>query len=257
MLENALKEKLSRGETALGLFVNINSPTLIEIIGYSGLDFIVIDNEHGAFSDSDIEELIRAAELTNVTPIVRVSYNQASIQKALDRGAKGIQVPMINTRADAEAVVRKAKFAPLGTRGAAYSVRAARYGNYIGKEYLDAADQNTLIIVHIETMEAVQNFEEIVSVPGIDIAFVGPADLSVSMGYKAEGWNHPEVQKVIQDLLRRGKEHGVYMGTMASNIQDLGRCAAKGARFVSLVASGLISEKFKEMTRVGRADIKN
>ena len=117
MLENALKEKLGRGETALGLFVNINSPTLIEIIGYSGLDFIVIDNEHGAFSDSDIEELIRAAELTNVTPIVRVSYNQASIQKALDRGAKGIQVPMVNTRADAEAVVRRRNL-PRLVRGA-------------------------------------------------------------------------------------------------------------------------------------------
>lgn len=252
MLENALKEKLSQGENVLGLFININSPTLVEIIGYSGLDFIVIDNEHGAFSDSDIEELIRAAELTNVTPIVRVSYNPASIQKALDRGAKGIMVPMVNTKTDAEEVVRKARFAPLGTRGTAYSVRAARYGNYIGKEYLDAANRNTLIIIQIETMEAVKNFKEITSVPGIDVAFVGPADLSVSMGYQAEGWKHPEVQKVIQDLLHRGKENGVFMGTMASNIQDLSQCASKGAKFISLVASGLISEKFKEMVKVGR-----
>ena len=124
----------------------------------------------------------------------------------------------------------------------------------MGKEYLDAADQNTLIAIHIETMEAVKNFDEIVSVPGIDIAFVGPADLSTSMGYKAEGWKHPAVQKVIEDLLRRGNEKGVYMGTMASNIQDLGRCASKGARFVSLVASGLIAEKFREMVKVGRTD---
>jgi 4-hydroxy-2-oxoheptanedioate aldolase len=255
MFGNALKEKINRGETALGLFVNINSPTLIEIIGYAGVDFIVIDNEHGAFSDSDIEELIRAAELTKITPIVRVSDNTAAIQKALDRGAKGIQVPMVNTKAHAEAVVRKAKFSPTGTRGVAYSVRAARFGNESGKEYLDAADRNTLIIVQIETVKAVRNFDEIISVPGIDGAFVGPADLSVSMGYKAEGWNHPEVKTVIQDLLRRGGEKGVFMGTMASNIQDLGRCASDGAKYVSLVASGLISEKFKEMVGVGRTAI--
>lgn len=257
MLENALKEKLSRGETALGLFLNINSPALVEISGYAGFDFIVIDNEHGPFSDPDIEELIRAAELMNVTPIVRVSYNQASIQKVLDRGAKGILVPLVNTRAEAEAVVKKAKFPPLGTRGTAYSIRAARWGNYKGKEYLDSADQNTLISVQIETAEAVKNFEEIISVPGIDIAYIGPGDLSVSMGYKAEGPNHPEVQKVIQDLLRCGREHGVYMGIMASDIPDIGRCATNGARFITLMASGLISEKFKEMIRVGREDTKN
>jgi 4-hydroxy-2-oxoheptanedioate aldolase len=255
MINNILKEKINRDETVLGLFVNINSPMLIEIIGYAGLDFIVIDNEHGSFSDSDIEELIRAAELTKVTPIVRVSYDNSAIQKALDRGAKGILVPMINTKAEAEAVVRKSKFAPIGTRGAAYSTRAARYGNDSGKEYLDAADRNNLIIIQIETVEAVQNFDEIVSVPGIDGAFVGPADLSVSMGYKAEGWHHPEVKTVIEDLLGRGGKKGVFMGTMASNIEDLGRCVNAGAKFVSLVASGLISEKFKEMARVGRAAI--
>lgn len=252
MFPNALKDKLDQGELTLGLFVPFYAPPLVEIIGYAGLDFIIIDNEHGCFTDAQIEELIRAAELTGVTPLVRVSYDPASIQKALDRGARGIQVPMVNCKADAEAVVRKAKFPPVGTRGAAYSVRAAKFGNLSGKAYLDAADTNTLVSVHIETMEAVKNFDEIVSVPGVNIAFVGPTDLSVSMGYKAEGPNHPEVKAVIEDLLRRGKEKDVTMGVMASSIDDIGRCNSLGANFVTLVASGLISAKFKEMVQVGR-----
>ena len=252
MLQNQLKEKLSKDELALGLFVPFYAPNLVEMIGYAGLDFIVIDNEHGCFADSEIEELIRAADLTGVTPIVRVSYGAAGIQKALDRGAKGVQVPMVNTKEDAEAAVRRAKFPPRGTRGAAYSVRAARFGMYSGKNYLDAADENTLVVVHIETPEAVKNFDEIISVPGVDIAFIGPADLSVSMGYKAEGPSHPEVRAVIEELIRRGREKGVLMGFMASGIDDIGRCEDLGVRYVTQVASALIMAKFKEMVRVGR-----
>jgi len=252
MYKNILREKLTRGELTLGLFVPFYAPSLVEIIGYAGLDFIVIDNEHGAFTDGQIEELIRAAELTGVDPIVRVSYDNAGIQKALDRGAKGVQVPMVNTKADAEAVVRKAKFPPYGTRGTAYSVRAARFGNDSGKEYLEAANRNTLVSVHIETPEAVKNFDEIISVPGIDIAFIGPTDLSVTMGYQAEGPTHPAVQSVIKELLRKGKEKGIIMGIMAFGIDDIGRCAGEGASFVTLVASGLISAKFKEMVKIGR-----
>jgi len=252
MFPNALKEKLDRGELALGLFVPFYAPPMVEMIGYAGLDFIVIDNEHGCFTDAQIEELIRAAELTGLTAIVRTSYDPAAIQKALDRGARGVQVPMTNCKADAEAVVRKAKFPPIGTRGAAYSVRAAKFGNLSGKAYLDAADANTLVNVHIETMEAVQNFDEITSVPGVNIAFVGPTDLSVSMGYKAEGPGHPEVKSVIEDVIRRGVEKGVTMGVMASSIEDIPRCAQMGAKVVTLVASGLINAKFKEMVQVGR-----
>lgn len=252
MYKNELKEKLLRGELTLGLFVPFYAPSLVEIIGYAGLDFIVIDNEHGAFTDGQIEELIRAAELTGLAAIVRVSYDNSGIQKALDRGAKGIQVPMVNTKADAQAVVRKTKFPPYGTRGTAYSVRAARFGNDSGKEYLEAANRNTLVVVHIETPEAVKNFDEIISVPGIDIAFIGPTDLSVTMGYQLEGPTHPEVKATIKELLRKGREKGILMGIMAGGIDDIGRCADEGGNYVTLVSSGLMSAKFKEMVKVGR-----
>lgn len=252
MIINPLKEKMKSGQVAVGTFINFYAPSVVEIVGYAGLDYIVIDDEHGAFTYPQIEELIRAAEISGTTALVRVSYDDSAIQKALDRGAMGIQVPMVNNKKDAEAVVRKAKYAPIGTRGIAYSVRAAKFGKYKGKEYLDSADENTLVVVHIETQEAVDNFDEIAGVPGVDVVFVGPTDLSVSMGYKEEGANHPKVQAVVKDLLARGKEKGVIMGTLAMGAKDVKRCADDGAGYVITVASGLISEKIKELVDAGK-----
>lgn len=253
MRKNPLKEKMLRGEMAVGTFVNFYAPPLVEILGHAGLDFICIDNEHGAFSYSEIEGLIRAAELAFIPALVRVDYDPSAIQKALDSGAMGVVVPMVNCRADAEMAVRRAKFPPKGTRGTAYSVRAARFGNDKGVEYLDAADANTLVIVHIETPEAVKNFAEITAVPGVDMIFVGPTDLSVSMGYKAEGAGHPEVKKVIADLFRRGKELGVWIGTLANNTDDLARCKAMGINYAVTVVSGQISDLYQDMAKVGRS----
>ncbi len=249
MYKNSLKEKMTAGKKAVGSFVNFYAPSLVEIIGYSGLDFIVIDDEHGAFTYPQIEELVRVCELTGITPLVRTNYDDSAIQKVLDRGAMGIQVPMVNDRAGAELVVRRAKFQPAGTRGTAYSVRAARFGEYKGKEYLDAADANTLVVVHIETPEAVRNFDEIVAVPGVDVAFVGPTDLSVSMGYKAEGAGHPEVRRVIEELFRKGRDRGIIMGSLATDAADMQKWADLGARYILTVASGLIFAKFKEIAK--------
>ncbi len=249
MYKNSLKEKMVSGKKAVGSFVNFYAPPLVEIIGYSGLDFIIIDDEHGAFTYPQIEELIRSCELTGITPVVRVNYDDSAIQKVLDRGAMGIQVPMVNNKAAAEKVVSRAKFQPAGTRGTAYSVRAARFGEYKGKAYLDAADANTLVAVHIETPEAVKNFDEIVRVPGIDVAFVGPTDLSVSMGYKAEGPGHPEVRGVIEELFRKGRDQGIIMGSLATDAEDMKKWAELGARYIATMASGLISAKFKEIAK--------
>lgn len=252
MLHNALKEKMRRGEVGVGLFVNLYSPTLVEIIGYAGVDYVVIDDEHGVFTYPQIEELIRAAEISGTTPLVRVNYDNSAIQKVLDRGAMGIQVPMVNTKAEAEEAVKKAKFPPMGKRGTAYSVRSARFGSYKGREYLDDADENTLVIVQIETPEAVKNFEEIASVPGIDIVFIGPTDLSISMGYKEQGTSHPAVKMLISDLFRKGREMGVTMGTLAANEKDVKRCADEGAGYILTTASGLISDKFRELVKIGQ-----
>lgn len=255
-MKNDLKERLNNGEKVTGAFIGINSPAVIEMLGYAGFDFVVIDDEHGALSYSEMENLIRTADSVGLPSIVRVSYDESSIQKALDRGAKGIQVPMVNTIEDARQVVQKAKFPPFGKRGAAYSHRAARFGKDIGKEFLDSSNENTIIIVHIETPEAVENFEEIVSVPGIDVAFIGSTDLSVNMGYK-NGPNNEDVQRVIKDLFRRGKKANVTMGTVAGD--SIGACIGldQGASYVGIVSSNMISNIFTDTIDATKKHIKS
>ncbi|MGO0061876.1 HpcH/HpaI aldolase family protein [Brevibacillus fluminis] len=240
MMTNAVKEKLKKGEPAVGALVGMYASDLVEMIGYAGFDFVLIDNEHGAFSQREIEQMIRAAELAAIVPIVRVSYDPSDIQKALDLGAKGIQVPMVNTREEAEQVVKRAKFPPIGQRGAAFITRSARFGKDGGKPYLDAADEQTLIIVHIETPEAVANFTEIVSVPGVDAAFIGPTDLSISLGYKEAGAAHPEFQQVMQRLYDTARELNVPLGNIATSAAGVRDELGRGTSLVAVVTTSVI-----------------
>ncbi|WP_152657195.1 HpcH/HpaI aldolase/citrate lyase family protein [Oceanobacillus sp. CFH 90083] len=240
-----LKEKILTNEKALGGFVNAYNPSLVEMLGFNGYDFVVIDNEHGAFSQSEITEMIRAAKRTNMSPIVRTSYDPSSIQKALDNGAEGVQVPMINNQEQAEEVVSKAKYPPVGMRGVAYSIPAAQYGTLSGRSYLDQANKNSLISVHIETKEAVQNFEEIIVVNEIDIAFIGSTDLAVNLGYDNPG--HPEVQSVISNLFKKAKQHDIKMGLVASDSASAAKAFEQGASYVAVVINKVIMEALNEV----------
>lgn len=246
-MSNPVKEKILTGEAALGCFVNFYSPTVVEMLGNAGYEFIVLDNEHGWFNPAEVENMIRAAEGVGLVPIVRVDYDNSAIQKVLDRGAKGIQVPMVNTKEDAERVVHRAKYPPVGQRGAAYSTRAAMYGKFGGKRYLDQQDDDVLITVHIETPEAVENFEEIVSVPGIDVAFIGPLDLAINMGYKEDGPKHPEVQKAINGLYEKAKAMNVPVGTIAGGAATVSKVMDKGVLYVATVITSLLSATFAEV----------
>lgn len=243
-----VKEKIQNGEQTTGAFIGIYSPAIVEMCGHAGFDFIVIDDEHGAFSYSELENMIRTAELVNVAPIVRVSYDNASIQKALDRGAKGIQVPMVSTKEDAMQVVQKAKFPPVGNRGVAYSHRAARYGKDTGKAFIEQSNSEILVAVHIETKEAVENFEEIMSVEGIDLAFLGTTDLSVSMGYQ-DGPHHQEVQEAIALIYEKGKKLNVPIGTVAGNENAARQAIEDGAIYVVAVGTSIISNAFSSFVK--------
>lgn len=244
-----LKDRIKNGERVLGGFVGMYSPNLVEMIGYSGFDFIVIDDEHAAFSYTEMENLIRTAESVGLVPLVRVSYDPSSIQKALDRGARGIQVPMVSTKEDAELAVALAKFPPLGKRGVAFSHRAARYGANSGEAFLDSSNKEILVIPHIETVEATENFEDIMSVEGIDIAFIGSTDLSVNMGYRQEGSKHPEVQKRIADLYQMAETNNYIIGTVASDSESAKSAFDKGAKYVSVVTNTVIFDGLKEVVK--------
>ncbi|MEM2988866.1 MAG: aldolase/citrate lyase family protein [Candidatus Bathyarchaeia archaeon] len=215
MRKNPVKEKLRSGEAVIGAFCNIPSPAAVEILGLLGFDFAIIDAEHGIPDLETVEHMVRAAEAVGITPLVRIALNlQQNILRYLDAGAMGIQIPLVNSVAEAEAVVRSAKYPPMGRRGLA-AVRAGGYG--IGRplgDYVKMANEETLVIVQVETVDAVRNAADIVKVEGIDAIFIGPTDLSSSMGYPGQP-SHPDVVATIERVGRMAIAAGKAAGTIA------------------------------------------
>ena len=183
MRQNRMRHKLERGEAVIGVNLQIDSPWLVEIIGQAGFDFVMLDGEHG-FAFSNLPVLVMAADAAGITPIVRVpSHDRGYILPALEAGAGGIQVTMVNTPDEARRLVDEAKFSPPGKRGFSNATRAANYGAIPSNEYGELANREVLLILQLETTQAVENVDGIVNIPGVDMVFFGPGDLSQSMGY--------------------------------------------------------------------------
>ena len=213
MQHNAAKEKLAAGKPISVIATGDSSAALVELVSHLGFDAVFLDTEHGASGWEDVENMVRAAELAGATTIVRVQSNDPStITRALDRGAGGVQVPHINTRTDAEAAVRSAKFAPLGHRG--FSGGRSAYG-FSGESFTDHCNQETMVVVMLEEVEAIENLDDILKVDQIDAFFIAPGDLSQSMGYPGQT-SHPEVKKVIDDAVRQTRAAGRAPGVLTS-----------------------------------------
>lgn len=232
MRKNPIKEKLARGETVFGCFVNLPSPDLVEISGLIGFDFVLIDCEHGPIDFATMTHMIRAADAAGVPALLRSPQNVAQvILRYLDAGALGIQVPQTNTRAEVEAAVRAVKYRPEGTRGLA-AVRAAGYGiTQSVSEYVPRANEETMVVVHIESVEAVRNLPEFLTVPGVDVFFLGPTDLSHSMGLPGQV-NHPDVQAVLTSCFRQIREAGKVSGTIAFDAAHARQLREMGVQYI-------------------------
>lgn len=198
MKTNIMKAKIQSGQPALGVSVMFPSPQIVEMIGALGFDWVLIDCEHGTIDVESVELLVMAAEVSGITPIVRPpSKDAADILRVLDRGAMGVQVPHVNTAEDARAVVAAVKYHPLGTRGLAAGTRPGNYGiGLTAAEYVAQVNRETLVCVQLEEGEALRNINEILQVEGIDVFFIGPSDLSQSMGFPGRS-DMPIVQELI------------------------------------------------------------
>lgn len=233
-----MPELLRGGGLVRGVFVGIPSPALVEMCGHAGFDFVVVDNEHGPASLETTEHMIRAAKAANVAPIVRCL--EADILRVLDLGASGIQIPAVNTPEQAKRIVDAARYAPVGSRGAAFSTRAAGYGFFGGAAHAQASNAGVAVVVMIETPQAIGNLDTILAVPGIDAAFVGPNDLSFAMGHPAN-WKHPEVQQAIESTLKRIAAAGVAPGIMAPVADEYRTYRGWGARYVTTVITAVVA----------------
>lgn len=222
------KSRVNSGERIAGIFVKSGSPAMVEIIGYSGFDYALLDMEHSPVSIEQLENLIRAAETAGTAPMVRVSgISEPEILHPLDKGAAGLLVPMVNTPEMAEEVVRYAKYAPQGERGIDIYARSAKYSTIPKSRYFEQANSSTVIAVQIEGSEGLANVAEIAAVEAIDVVYVGPYDLSQSLGIPGQ-IDDPRVaeriEKIAADVKACGKGAGIYVDDVPTALKyfDLG-----------------------------------
>lgn len=215
-----LIENLRSNKQSIGPFSKSSDPAIIECIGLAGFDFVIIDLEHGPNSIETAQNLIRAALIHKMTPIVRVNENNESIiSKALDIGAQGIQVPQVNNEREARDAVNAAKFSPIGNRGICRYVRAAGFSSENKIKYFEDSNKNTLIIIQIEGREGLKNIDNILQVEGYDIVFIGPYDLSQSLGVPGQ-INHPRVIDAMKMIIKKTTKHKKAVGTFIETPND-------------------------------------
>ena len=233
MKKNNLKEALKEGKNVFGPFMKFTDPAAVEIMGFAGFDFVIIDAEHGPISMQSAQNMIRAAETANITPIIRVSSDdEALILRALDIGAQGIEIPQINSKSQAIKAVKSVKYSPQGERGVCRYVRAANYSSMDKFKYFKFANEETMIIAHIEGVEGINNLDEILSVPGIDVIFIGPYDLSQSLGIPGEV-NNPLVTERMKEVVLKCKENKVSVGTFVDDIKTAKFWVSLGVQYIS------------------------
>jgi 4-hydroxy-2-oxoheptanedioate aldolase len=205
---NKLKQSLRNGETVYGLLNSVPAPLLVEMLGYAGYDFVILDLEHVNTNPETLENMIRAAECAGLTALVRVpGMDAAAILRALDSGAQGIVVPHVQNRAEAEAAVSSSRYYPLGQRGISGG-RTTGFGRLDLPSYFEQANAELLVAVMIEDRAGVENIDSIVSVPGIDLVLEGAIDLSQSYGVPGQA-QHPDVQAAILTVAEACRKNGV------------------------------------------------
>ena len=242
----AFKAKLAEGPV-FGIFSQASDPAFVEAAGHSGFDFIVIDLEHAPNSVETAQNLIRGAQIAGILPIVRVKEDRLSvIGEVLDIGAAGVQAPQIVDAASARAVVERAKFAPAGARGVCRFVRAAEYSSMERDRYFRESNE-TLVIAQLEGVEALRNVESILGVAGLDIIFIGPYDLSQSLGVTGQV-GHPLVLEKMAFLVELCSRNGLVAGTFVDTLANAEKWISAGVRYIAYsVDVGIFSDACRQL----------
>lgn len=247
------RNKLANDDCVYGVFMKTGDPMFVEAASLGGFDYVILDTEHGPVSIENQQNNIRAAEARGAVPIIRLKDSgENTIGKALDIGAYGIQVPQINSAEDAEKIVKFAKFYPYGMRGVCRFVRAADYSAMDRYEYFESS-KSILIILQLEGVKAIENLDEILEVEGVDILFIGPYDLSQSLGIPGQV-NNPLVVEEMKKIVERARKKNKVIGTFVDTPEDLVMWRDLGVKYLSysvdvgifLDACRDLSNKFKK-----------
>lgn len=250
-LDGAMPSMLRSGKRLRGVFNGLPSPAIVEMCGYAGFDFIIIDNEHGSADFGTTEHMLRAARACGIVPVVRCF--ERDIPRILDMGASAVQVPMVETADQAQRLVDMVRYPPLGKRGSAFSTRAAGYGAFGGAGHTQRSNDGISLIVMIETPEAIALAGEIAAVEGVDAVFIGPNDLAHAMGHGSD-WNAAPVQAAIAQGLAAIVGAGKCAGIIALTPQDEDKYGALGACYFANVTTSLITKALAQAASAGRDD---
>lgn len=234
--KNNVKQKLKNREPVIGTFVKTTDASIVEILGNAGIEFFVLDTEHVSYNPETITNMVRAADISGIVPIVRIrEMNAVNIMQALDTGALGYHAPNVDTYEQAKIAVEAGRYAPLGNRGYAPTHRAAQYGKMDKQDYINKANSEVLTILHCETKEAVENLDQILTLEELDVIFIGPMDLSQSLGRDVMGKReHPELLKVIDQIIEKVNRAGKAIGTVADNVEMAQELIKKGVLYIPI-----------------------
>jgi 2-keto-3-deoxy-L-rhamnonate aldolase RhmA len=226
-LKNLLKEKLNRGEAVIGTFVSIGHPDVAEWLSRLGFDWLLLDSEHSPTSLETLQVMMQGMNGSDCVPLVRPQWNDSAIiKRVLDMGAYGVLIPWVNTKEQAEKAVSACKYPPQGLRGF-----GPRRAGMFDPDYFTTANDEILVTVQIETEEALKNLDDIMAVPGIDACYIGPWDLSVSLGLGVPPkWDDPRYMAAFDRVLSVAARHGKPAG-MFANLDNIEWALEKGFRF--------------------------
>ncbi len=255
MIKNATRAKLKAGQVVYGFRMDFSSAPVVESLGDTGYDFVYFDLEHVPMSEESCLEMIRTAEMVGLTPLVRVpSGNPGMVQRLLDSGVLGIIFPHCNTRQEAVAAVEMVKFPPEGHRGIAG--RSLSLSRMSVADYVREANRETLVIAMIEEKEALDNLDDILTVAGLDVLFIGRLDLSLSLGIPGE-INHRLIEDAVDTIITRGEAAGKAVGVGAINVADTDSARQfreKGARFFALNTVNILTGAAVSLLKRLKAD---
>lgn len=230
-----IREPLAAGRTVVGtMVVEIRQPAIMTWLARAGFDFAIIDNEHGPFTIETIAELSRAGRAAGVTPIVRPpELTYAHVVQPLDAGAQGIMLPRVTERAQVEQCLAWMKYPPAGRRGGVLGRGHTDFGGGNLTEILAAMNRETFLIVQVETAEAVEHLDDILSVPGVDAALIGPTDLSIALGVPGQ-LDSPVLIAAIERTMAASLRHGVVPAIHTNEVDRTAYWAAQGMKLVSI-----------------------
>ena len=231
MQKSLVKEKLQRGEHTLAFGIRFMDPNIVEMLGLLGFDSVWLCNEYKGIDPTVLEHMVRAARAAGMETVARSgATSRDDLVRFLNLGINGLMVPHVQTAEDAQAIVQRAKYPPLGHRELETVNADANFGLMGLPDYLKAANDETLIVVQLEDAQAIERADEIASIEGIDVLFIGPADLSLSMGLPGKP-DHPKIVELIGQVARVCERHHVHCGTPALRPEHCEKLIDLGVRY--------------------------